>query len=143
LNLNEEASNAKKPRYNDCETDIQPLLSTDDWNKDTKEIFEKLSLTKTILLKQIEVNSGTFAHLFKYMFDIYMPNKKFKKSAPGEPMFKLIIAKARDFEPNLNDLIINCKECSNSNTLYAFVDNGDVSFYNFNSIDLPIKYNVP
>lgn len=139
----EESSNAKKARYDDFEPDVQPLLSIDDWNMNTKDIFEKISITENVLLDQLDENTEECTKLFKYMFDVYMPNKKFKKSTPGEPMCKLIIAKTRDFEPNLKDLIKNCRECHNSNILYAFVDNGDVSFYNFSSINLPIKYKIP
>jgi hypothetical protein len=73
-------------------------------------------------------------------FDIYLPNKNFKKSSPGVPVYRVVLMNHHGDNqvPGLHD-IIEARQKTHCNKitslLYAYVDNGNVLFYNFLPLD--------
>ena len=111
-----------------------------------KEIFQKLdnfipSITidelKAKLLikrnKEIVTNDNKKFHV---KYDVYLPNKKFKKSDPTNLLFKVSGSSSNNQTvlPKLSDHL-KCsqnKEHSSKN-MYAFVNKGDILYYLFNN----------
>ncbi|CAA2986651.1 Hypothetical predicted protein [Olea europaea subsp. europaea] len=70
------------------------------------------------------------------MFDVYLPNSKFKKSSPGSPCFLLCLAS--DHPPSkqaIEDLETRYK-CHRIK--FCNVEHGRVSFFSFTKVELPI-----
>jgi hypothetical protein len=96
-----------------------------------KELKQRLS-------KNIAPNQRSSSKRFNLLYDIYLPNKNFRKSRPGVPTCKLITptkeGQRKSLIPKLSDLILNNDESSSSSTkqIYSFVCNdGDILFYSF------------
>ena len=114
--------------------------------QDVKHVLQQLddvipNITLTELRKRLQEKSDKSGSNFRLLFDVYLPDKMFKKSQPGEPIYQVFTAlKTALVWPNLNDLIQNqsiylMKQTSIVKYLYAFVDNGDVMFYSFKGND--------
>lgn len=72
----------------------------------------------------------------KLVFDVYLPNTKFKKSAPGVPEFILCIA--RDCPPNKNEVQSLQLLCGKIPLKFSSTECGRVSFFSFDSVKLPV-----
>ncbi|KAL5697772.1 hypothetical protein ACHQM5_028889 [Ranunculus cassubicifolius] len=68
-------------------------------------------------------------------FDIYLPNSKFKKSSPGSPDFVLSISRNPPSKVEIEDLE---RRCNGVPLKICNVEHGLVSFFSFNSIELPV-----
>ncbi|KAL2500035.1 hypothetical protein Adt_25585 [Abeliophyllum distichum] len=72
----------------------------------------------------------------KPMFDVYLPNSKFKKSSPGSPCF--LLCRTSDHPPSkqaTEDLETRCK---GHHIKFCNVEHGRVNFFSFNKVELPI-----
>lgn len=129
------------------QTEIIPVINrTEIGTMQKEDIFQRLNnLIPNTSLDQIRSkilnNQKKSIPNFRVMYNVYMPNKSFKKSQPGKAIFSLWtrINWQNDQKlilPTLNDLTSDQSEFSN---LFAFVnDANDVMFYSFNqSISLP------
>ena len=99
---------------------------------------------------------GKLQTKFQLLFDVYSPDKSFKKSQPGKPLYQVFTSSEpfdELFWPSASDFVLNdpsdpgTPEKGTSTTrplyLYAFVDNGDVLFYSFDAdFSLPCIFNT-
>jgi hypothetical protein len=98
---------------------------------------------KAKLRKNIAFNHRLSSSEFNLLYDIYLPNKNFRKSQPGVPTCKLITqtvdGQKRSLVPRLSDLILNNDESNDERAsltspkhIYSFICNdGDILFYSF------------
>lgn len=72
----------------------------------------------------------------KLMFDVFSPNTKFKKTDPGIPEFSVCILS--DHPPDCSNIQVLEAENGGTPVKIASVDCGRVSFFEFNTAQLPI-----
>ncbi|KAF3574011.1 hypothetical protein F2Q69_00062034 [Brassica cretica] len=70
----------------------------------------------------------------KAVFDVYLPNSRFKKSSPGEPSF--VACFSGDSPPSKEDVKVLQSRVA-APLMFCHVAQGRVSFFSFSSIDLP------
>lgn len=102
-------------------------------------VEENLSLSCALENLGISNGSSDLEHFQqgpKLVFDVYLPNTKFKKSAPGIPEFILCIA--RDCPPNKNEVQALQLLCGKIPLKFASAESGRVSFFSFDSVKLPV-----
>ncbi|CAF2112496.1 hypothetical protein Bca4012_095512 [Brassica carinata] len=69
------------------------------------------------------------------VFDVYLPTSRFKKFSPGEPSF--VACFSGDSPPSKEDVKVLQSRVATS-LMFCHVAQGRVSFFSFNSIDLPV-----
>ncbi|CAA7060582.1 unnamed protein product [Microthlaspi erraticum] len=69
------------------------------------------------------------------VFDVYLPNSRFKKSSPGEPSF--VACFSGDSPPSKEDIKVLQSRVA-SPLMFCHIAQGRVSFFSFSSIDLPV-----
>lgn len=84
----------------------------------------------TDLFSKIQINE------VKPVFDVYPPNSKFRKSAPGTPMFTLCIKS--DKPPTSEEIEDLEGQCGGVPLKFCYVEDGRVSFFSFNETELPV-----
>ncbi|KAM1738756.1 hypothetical protein ACFX11_014544 [Malus domestica] len=72
----------------------------------------------------------------RLVFDVYLPNSKFRKSSPGDPSFVLCFT--RGHPPPKADLEALERRCDNIPMKVCHVEEGVVSFFSFDKVELPI-----
>lgn len=70
------------------------------------------------------------------VFDVYLPNSKFRKSSPGNPSFVLCLT--RDRPPSKAEIECLEGQCNGIPLKFCHLEDGRVSFFSFNSVELPI-----
>ncbi len=111
------------------------------------EIFNRLNslipnMTIQELKRRIEEKQANseikLENDFKVVFDVYLPDKAFRKSEPGEPIYQVLTQKQGScvkwpglYEVCLNESVYLSHKPCKVKFLYAFVDNGDILFYSF------------
>ncbi|XP_010523774.1 PREDICTED: uncharacterized protein LOC104802043 isoform X2 [Tarenaya hassleriana] len=71
----------------------------------------------------------------KAVFDVYMPNSRFKKSSPGDPSF---VACFSGGSTPSKDEIQDLERCVTTPLMFCHVEQGRCSFFAFSSVDLPV-----
>ncbi|KAG2287795.1 hypothetical protein Bca4012_031392 [Brassica carinata] len=69
------------------------------------------------------------------VFDVYLPNSRFKKSSPGEPSF--VACLSGDSPPSKEDVRVLQSRIA-APLRFCHIAQGRVSFFSFSSINLPI-----
>ncbi|CAH8384660.1 unnamed protein product [Eruca vesicaria subsp. sativa] len=69
------------------------------------------------------------------VFDVYLPNSRFKKSSPGEPSF--VACFSGDSPPSKEDVKALQSRVA-APLMFCHIAQGRVSFFSFSSIDLPV-----
>ncbi|KAG2325592.1 hypothetical protein Bca52824_008320 [Brassica carinata] len=69
------------------------------------------------------------------VFDVYLPNSRFKKSAPGEPSF--VACLSGDSPPSKEDVRVQQSRIA-APLRFCHVAQSRVSFFSFSSINLPV-----
>ncbi|KAK6170888.1 hypothetical protein SNE40_019177 [Patella caerulea] len=121
--------------------EVTPLTRPEDATS-AANILSKLQVIQVfdeeILKREIPTE---LASSFKISFDVFLPDAKFKKTDPGKPNHRVCITRSTDDVPNLKDI--------HENTLkdgvpvhWAVLDNGDVAFYSFQQLNLPIDITI-
>jgi hypothetical protein len=133
-----------------------PIINKKDHGKLTKkEIFKKLndfipSITIDELKSKLAVKNKQKLmkanEKFNVEYDVYLPNKKFKKTDPANLLFKLTgsLSNNQTILPKLSDhLMCSQNKEHSSKSMYAFVNKGDILFYLFNNnFQLPSTIDV-
>ncbi|KAL4607838.1 hypothetical protein ACB092_09G203800 [Castanea dentata] len=70
------------------------------------------------------------------VFDVYLPNSKFRKSSPGDPSF--VICLTRGDLPSIADIEVLERQCGAIPLRFCHVEYGRVSFFSFDEVELPI-----
>nr|POF03639.1 trna-splicing endonuclease subunit sen54 [Quercus suber] len=70
------------------------------------------------------------------VFDVYLPNSKFRKSSPGDPSF--VICLTRGDLPSIADIELLERQCGAIPLRFCDVECGRVSFFSFDEVELPI-----
>ncbi|KAG0465443.1 hypothetical protein HPP92_019607 [Vanilla planifolia] len=110
-----------------------------------RRISSKLPNTTSSLVAGLDTEGGD--HLstsleqlqideIKPCFDVYLPNSKFKKSSPGDPAFLLCVLRARP--PLRREVESVERRCGGIPIKFCFVDHGQVSFFSFDTVTLPV-----
>uniref|UniRef100_A0A2N9H6E5 tRNA-splicing endonuclease subunit Sen54 N-terminal domain-containing protein n=1 Tax=Fagus sylvatica TaxID=28930 RepID=A0A2N9H6E5_FAGSY len=83
---------------------------------------------------------GLFNHMHineaRPIFDVYLPNSKFRKSSPGDPSF--VICLTRGDLPSIADVEVLERQCGGIPLLFCHLEHGRVSFFSFDEVELPI-----
>lgn len=127
-----------------AESTLGPIISRNDHGKLTEtEIYDRLSsyMPKSVdssFLSELKSRMVSKSE-FKHLYDVYLPNKSFKKSIKSRPEHKLYTQSSdatRLKVPKLTDLINLANEDSEpSSHIVAFINQSggcDVSYYRFN-----------
>lgn len=69
------------------------------------------------------------------VFDVYLPNSRFKKSSPGEPSF--VACFSGDSPPSKEDVKVLQRRIA-APLRFCHIAQGRVSFFSFSSTDLPV-----
>ncbi|GAA0169837.1 endoribonuclease [Lithospermum erythrorhizon] len=70
------------------------------------------------------------------IFDVYSPNSKFKKSAPGNPCFMLYLSGGHP--PSVKEISNLENYCAGTPSKICKVEDGCVSFFSWRKVELPI-----
>lgn len=143
--LSESATDEKKSKD---EKNNGPIINKCDHGFLTKlEIFQKLNnLISNVSEEELYEKIKNYVKIsnFDFKFEVYQPNKSFRKSKPQfRPSYRIVTRSNRgNFNelilPNLNDLI-QLRQSDNVIRLFAFVnDSNDVMFYSFDQ-----NFNLP
>ncbi|XP_019085362.1 PREDICTED: uncharacterized protein LOC104710013, partial [Camelina sativa] len=71
----------------------------------------------------------------KAVYDVYLPNSRFKKSSPGVPSF--VACFSGDSPPSREDIKVLQKRIA-VQLMFCLIAQGRASFFSFSSIDLPV-----
>ncbi|ESQ33339.1 hypothetical protein EUTSA_v10008553mg [Eutrema salsugineum] len=85
--------------------------------------------TVTKLLRDMQICDA------RAVFDVYLPNSRFKKSSPGEPSF--VACFSGESPPNKEDIKLLQSRVA-APLRFCHIAQGRVSFFYFSSIDLPV-----
>ncbi|XP_071501657.1 uncharacterized protein [Diadema antillarum] len=119
--------------------DVKPLVKPSD-AKSTGHVLNKLQVIDGANLT-CEHSGHRFSPPLidsKISFDVFMPNKKYKKTNPGQPNFCVVVCSEEDPVPELAaqlDLLIKADPIP---VIWGVVDNADINFYTLNDIELPV-----
>ncbi|XP_057982061.1 uncharacterized protein LOC131167316 isoform X2 [Malania oleifera] len=72
----------------------------------------------------------------KLIFDVYLPNSKFKKSSPGSPNFMLCLTRCHP--PSKEEIEGLERQCNGIPIKFYHLEHGRVSFFSFNRVELPM-----
>ncbi|KAK9748292.1 hypothetical protein RND81_02G048100 [Saponaria officinalis] len=81
------------------------------------------------LLKGLQISEK------KLFFDVYLPNSKFRKTSPGDPVFTVSLA--RHYPPSISEIGVLERQCNGIPLKIVHVDHGRVSFFSFEQVELP------
>jgi tRNA-splicing endonuclease subunit Sen54 len=109
-------------------TKNKPALSTEDESIIVKECEDESQITE--LFSDMKINEA------RAVFDVYPPNSKFKKSSPGDPLFVLCITTGGP--PKKLEILELERECNGHPMKFCHLEQGRVSFFSFNKVDLPV-----
>ncbi|XP_035544368.1 uncharacterized protein LOC109014311 isoform X2 [Juglans regia] len=70
------------------------------------------------------------------VFDVYLPNSRFRKSSPGNPRFVLCLT--RGDPPSIADVEVLERQCGGFPLLFCHVEYGRVCYFSFEVEELPI-----
>ncbi|KAL5546349.1 hypothetical protein UlMin_006036 [Ulmus minor] len=70
------------------------------------------------------------------VFDVYLPNSKFRKSSPGDPSFVLCFT--RGYPPSKETLELQERQCRGVPLKFCQVEQGRASFFAFDKVELPV-----
>ncbi|KAK9904514.1 hypothetical protein M0R45_000658 [Rubus argutus] len=70
------------------------------------------------------------------VFNVYLPNSKFRKSSPGDPGFVLCFT--RGYPPSKAELEALEGQCGSIPLKFCNVEQGRVSFFSFDKVELPV-----
>ncbi|CAN1256422.1 tRNA-splicing endonuclease subunit Sen54 [Linum perenne] len=73
----------------------------------------------------------------KPVFDVYLPNSKFRKSSPGEPCFLLCLIRNSKL-PSRAEIEDLESRCGGIPVKVCHVDHGRVSFFSMKKVELPV-----
>ncbi|RWR94988.1 tRNA-splicing endonuclease [Cinnamomum micranthum f. kanehirae] len=101
-------------------------LDSDDASKPNREDESSSILCQ---LKEMRINE------MMPNFDVYLPNSKFRKSAPGNPSFILYLLS--DDPPSKAEIQVLEAECKGIPLKFCHLEHGRVSFFSFDKVELP------
>ncbi|KAM6551927.1 hypothetical protein CsatB_001735 [Cannabis sativa] len=111
--------------------------------KSNAESFPSQCFSETVvdLKSEDEISVlGMFSRLqvdqVKPVFDVYLPNTKFRKSSPGAPSFVLCFTSG--YPPSKPELQRMERKCGGVPLKFCHVEQGRVSFISFDIVQLPI-----
>ncbi|ELT91160.1 hypothetical protein CAPTEDRAFT_229033 [Capitella teleta] len=106
---------------------------------DSHQVLSRLQIFKPLILPEKSEDACTPSSPVSPVFDVHLPNANFKKTNPGTPDLRVCVYRQSEMVPDLSQ-IVKLSELYEDNVLlqWAVVDNGDVAFYSFNQIDLPV-----
>ncbi|GAB4843880.1 hypothetical protein Ancab_013844 [Ancistrocladus abbreviatus] len=84
----------------------------------------------------IEVMENLQIKELRPLFDVYLPNRKFRKSSPGNPCF--LICLTGGHPPSRAAVEDLEKLCKGIPLRFGHVEHGRVSFFTFNKVELPV-----
>ncbi|QCD97394.1 tRNA-splicing endonuclease [Vigna unguiculata] len=96
--------------------------------EERKELVDMGSVQR--LLSELRVND------LRPDFDVYLPNSRFRKSSPGDPIFSLYLS--RGHPPSRTEIEALEKQCDGIPLKICLVTEGRVSFFSFDKVDLPV-----
>ncbi|GAB2267047.1 hypothetical protein Dimus_002029 [Dionaea muscipula] len=70
------------------------------------------------------------------VFDVYLPNGKFRKSSPGDPVSHIYLTGANP--PSISTIQAMERRSNGVPMRFGHVDHGRVSFFTFNKVELPV-----
>ncbi|XP_062003874.1 uncharacterized protein LOC133721316 isoform X1 [Rosa rugosa] len=82
------------------------------------------------LFNEMQINEA------RPVFNVYLPNSKFRKSSPGDPCFVLCFT--RGYPPSRAELEALEGQCRSIPLKFCNVEQGRVSFFSFDKVELPI-----
>ncbi|KAK3599317.1 hypothetical protein CHS0354_028683 [Potamilus streckersoni] len=79
----------------------------------------------------------------KISYDVYLPDLKFKKSQPGIPNHRICVVRSVDPPPSISEVSALYGYLDDDIPIHwAVVDNGEIAFYEFSPISLPVDITV-
>lgn len=111
-------------------------------NSNSESSFPECSLENVVDVKSEDTIS--ISEMFGRMqidevrpyFDVYLPNSKFRKSSPGDPIFVLCFASGSP--PSKATLEFLGRQCRGVPLKFCHVEQGRVSFFSFDKVELPL-----
>ncbi|XP_063445841.1 tRNA-splicing endonuclease subunit Sen54-like [Mytilus trossulus] len=100
-------------------------------------VIEKLQVVKNLsVTSQMSSNLKDFQH--KVIYDVYLPDSKFKKSSPGLPHHRLCVLRHCEPLPDLQTITnLHHYYTDGLPIQWAVVDHGDIAFYGFTDVQIP------
>ncbi|KAL5810521.1 hypothetical protein ACOSQ4_027089 [Xanthoceras sorbifolium] len=84
----------------------------------------------------IDLFNNLQIHEMRLVFDVYLPNSKFKKSSPGDPSFVLCLTGV--YPPSKAEIEALERQCGSIPLKFCHVEYGRVSFFSFDKVKLPV-----
>ncbi|CAN0841141.1 tRNA-splicing endonuclease subunit Sen54, partial [Linum grandiflorum] len=114
----------KKAESNSCSSQADFHSNNIDDGEDSVGITKKMD--------NLQISDG-----LKPVFDVYLPNSKFRKTSPGDPNFLLCLVRG-SMPPSRAKMEALENECGGIPVKVCHVDHGRVSFFSFEKIELPL-----
>ncbi|PON53917.1 tRNA-splicing endonuclease, subunit Sen [Parasponia andersonii] len=112
-------------------------------NSNSESISPQSSLEENEVVLKSEDNISIVGMLSRMhinevrpVFDVYLPNSKFRKSSPGDPSFVLCFT--RVYPPSKATLEVLERQCGGVPLKFCHVEQGRVSFFSFDKVELPV-----
>ncbi|KAL3755253.1 hypothetical protein ACJRO7_002322 [Eucalyptus globulus] len=85
---------------------------------------------------RLSCSLGMDLNELKLVFDVYLPNGKFRKSSPGDPSYVLSLTRGQP--PSKMEIEAIERQCGGIPLKFCLVEHGPVSFYSFSIVELPV-----
>lgn len=124
------------------EGEITPLVRPSDAIS-TENILNKLQIIESVNLtrrprSQVDTSVDKPDEPEGVVFDVYLPDAKFKKSRPGVPNHRVCVSKIHGHPPSLQQITSTQRLFTDDVPIsWAVLDHGDIAFYQFSDICLP------
>ncbi|CAC5379024.1 TSEN54 [Mytilus coruscus] len=116
--------------------DVTPLVKPC-YSSSLDSVIEKLQVVKNLSFTS-HTSSSLKDLQHKVIYDVYLPDAKFKKSSPGLPHHRLCVLRHSEPLPDLQTLTsLHHYYTDGIPIQWAVVDNGDIAFYGFTDIEIP------
>lgn len=116
--------------------DVEPIVSTR-LPENLGEVYEKLR-AQSLNASLINLNPSIRNTKLRLAFDVFKCDGKFKKSAPGEPHYRICVIESTDEVPSLADIQLVTLAAKDAEVKFAVVDSGTISFYDILDLQIPI-----
>ncbi|XP_030840721.1 uncharacterized protein LOC100890147 isoform X1 [Strongylocentrotus purpuratus] len=122
---------------------VKPLLKPSD-AKSTGHVLNKLQVIQGANLTCEHSGQRFSAPIVdsKIAFDVFLPDKKYKKTNPGQPNFCVVVCSEEDPVPELAAQLDLLMKAAPVPLVWGVVDNADINFYTLNDIELPVDITI-
>ncbi|XP_070580045.1 tRNA-splicing endonuclease subunit Sen54-like [Ptychodera flava] len=120
---------------------IQPLVQPAS-AMNTASLLDQLKIIPNVNMSGDRRFLKEVSSSVQIVFDIYLPDSRYRKSNPGKPHLRVSIMTYEDPPPSLHTIATLMSQSQGVPLLWAVLDNGDITFNAFHDVNIPRDINL-